>query len=224
MAKLTVTTNQNKPVVIDDTSADPKQWVTFSDNTNGINVRLYEASKSNIYNSKGWLTDSGIHAAQQLLKIQFPHIDGLNDSDIIKADLVTPAISEFTQIVNTGMNWICLLVVEVTVSNQKVQQQKGNSDCGFFAIAFATTLCFGRDPVEMKYDQPLLRVHYIKCLESLKMTPFPTPDKRVPMLKSVSKAVGPIYCTCKTPDDGEHYMECYMYHEWFHPECVKGPA
>ena len=109
MAKLTVTTNQNKPVVIDDTSADPKQWVTFSDNTNGINVRLYEASKSNIYNSKGWLTDSGIHAAQQLLKIQFPHIDGLNDSDIIKADLVTPAISEFIQIVNTGMHWICLL-------------------------------------------------------------------------------------------------------------------
>ena len=57
IAKSTVTTDQDKPIfsIIDDTSPDPKQWVTFSDNTNDINFRLYEASKSNIYNSKvGW--------------------------------------------------------------------------------------------------------------------------------------------------------------------------
>lgn len=255
-----VQTDQNKPIVtiIDDTSPDPKEWVNFHDNTNGIDFRLYEASKSNILSSKGWLTDSEIHAAQKLLKTQFPHIDGLNDPDTIEADMVTPAISEFVQIVNTGVHWICLSTIgcptgfvkvydslgsrpsatailtasqmlfhdgkEITVSNQKVQQQNGGSDCGLFAIAFATTLCFGCDPVDWKYDQPLLREHYIKCLESLKMTPFPTTDKRVPMLQSTSKAIVPIYCTCRMPNDGECYVECYMCHEWFHPECVKAPA
>ena len=100
-----------------------------------------------------------------------------------------------------------------------------SNDCGLFAIAFAITLCFGGDPVQMKYDLPLLREHYIKCLESRKMTPFPTTDKRVPMLKSVSKAIVPICCTCRIPDDGNCYVECcYMCHEWFHPECLKAPA
>ena len=110
MAKSTVTTDQDKPIftIIDDISPDPKQCVTFSDNTNDIDFRLYEASKSNIFDRKDWLKDSEIHAAQELLKTQFPHIDGINDPDIIKADIVTAAISELIQIVNSGMHWFCL--------------------------------------------------------------------------------------------------------------------
>ncbi|PFX13514.1 hypothetical protein AWC38_SpisGene22395 [Stylophora pistillata] len=54
-----------------------------------------QASKSNIANPNGWLTDSEIHAAQQLLKTQFPYVDGLIDPDILSGDLVTPAVTEF---------------------------------------------------------------------------------------------------------------------------------
>ena len=38
----------------------------------------------------------------------------------------------------------------VTFFNVKVQKQIGGSDCGLFALAFATDLCFGLDPHNQK--------------------------------------------------------------------------
>ena len=43
---------------------------------------------------------------------------------------------------------------EVTFMNEKVQKQVGSSDCGLFALAFATDLCHGLDPLNQKYDAP----------------------------------------------------------------------
>ena len=40
-----------------------------------------------------------------------------------------------------------------------VQQQAGAADCGLFAIAFATDLAFGEDPVKISYEQSLMREH-----------------------------------------------------------------
>ena len=34
-----------------------------------------------------------------------------------------------------------------------VQWQSGGSDCGIFALAFATSLCSGQDPTTTSYDQ-----------------------------------------------------------------------
>lgn len=244
-APLTVEENIQEPkmnstafIVIDDNSPGPQQWIQFSDsNVYNTHFTLYQANKCNIANPNGWLMDSEIHAAQQLLKAQFPHLDGLNDPDILSGDLVTPAVTEFVQIINTGGHSVCLSTVgctdghvkvydsmgtspsrtaiinscqmlfyngkRVTVSNQKVQRQQGASDCGLFAIAFATSLCFGNDPQEISYAQPLLRSHFIACLEDHKMIPFPTTDRRVQKHLSVSKAVVPIYCTCRMPNDGD---------------------
>ena len=42
-----------------------------------------------------------IHAGHLLLKAKFPFVDGLHDT-AITGTLVTPAISEFVQIINTG--------------------------------------------------------------------------------------------------------------------------
>ena len=228
--------NSTAFIVVDDNSPDPQQWIKFTDSSiDDTHFTLYQASKSNIANPNGSLTDSEIHAAQQLLKAQFPYLDGLNDPDILSGDLVTPAVTEFVQIINTGGHWVCLSTIgctnghvkvydsmgtspspkvitnscqmlfyngkKVTVSNQKVQRQQGASDCGLFAIAFATSLCFGNDPQEIAYDQPLLRSHFIACLEDHKMKPFPRTDRRVQRHLSVSRAVVPIYCTiagCQT--------------------------
>ena len=43
------------------------------------------------------------------------------------------------------------------------QVQEGGSDCGLFAIATATTLCHGEDPVDLEYDQSLMRSHLLKA-------------------------------------------------------------
>ena len=60
----------------------------------------------------------------------------------------------------------------VTFINEKVQKQIGSADCGLFALAFATDLCQGLDPTTQRYDQVLMRQHYVTCLESAKVTPF----------------------------------------------------
>ena len=249
--------NSTAFIVVDDNSPDPQQWIKFSDSiVDNTHFTLYQASKSNIAKPNGWLTDSEIHVAQQLLKTQFPHLDGLNDPDVLSGDLVTPAVTEFVQIIKTGGHWVCLSTIgcangyvkvydsmgtspsrtaiinscqmlfhngkKVAVSNQKVQRQQGASDCGLFAIAFATSLCFVNDPQEITYAQPLLRSHFIACLED-HMMPFPTTDRRVQRHLSVSKAVVPIFCACRMPNNGDTYVQCHHCNDWWHLKCVNIP-
>ena len=46
-----------------------------------------------------------------------------------------------------------------SITNMPVQQQTTSSDCGMFAIAFATCLVFGQDPSEVTFDIPRMRPH-----------------------------------------------------------------
>ena len=62
----------------------------------------------------------------------------------------------------------------VCVEVNPVQQQDGGPvDCGLFAIAFATELAYGNDPVRVSYVQSAMRDHLLLCLEQGKMEPFP---------------------------------------------------
>ena len=115
-------------IVVDDNSPDPQQWIKFSDSiVDGTQFSLYQADKSNIENPNGWLTDSEIHAAQQLLKAQFPYLDGLNDPGILSGDLVTQAVTEFVQIINTSALWVCLNTIGCTNGHTKVYDSMGTS-------------------------------------------------------------------------------------------------
>ena len=40
---------------------------------------------------------------------------------------------------------------------QTVEKQKGSSDCGLFAVVFATSLCIGLEPANLKYHQESLQ-------------------------------------------------------------------
>lgn len=55
-----------------------------------------------------------------------------------------------------------------------VQQQKNGSDCGIFSIAFATTLVYGQNPMNVTYNISRMRSHLLHCLKGGIMTPFPT--------------------------------------------------
>ena len=50
-------------------------------------------------------------------------------------------------------------------------KQVGTNDCGLFAVATATALAFGLDPV--KVQQGSMREHLRKCFEEGSITPFP---------------------------------------------------
>ena len=41
----------------------------------------------------------------------------------------------------------------------KIHKQSGVDDCGLFAIANATSVCYGQDPAVMNFDQSLMRLH-----------------------------------------------------------------
>ena len=66
-----------------------------------------------------------------------------------------------------------------TSSNQlkikliKTQRQKGNKDCGLFAIAMATTIAFGKNPSKVTFCQESMRAHLVNCLHKQKFSLFP---------------------------------------------------
>ena len=88
-----------------------------------------------------------------------------------------------------------------------VQQQAGSTDCGLFAIAFATDLAFGMDPVKISYQQSAMREHFVKCLENEKMEQFPR-SKRSAHINIRRVATIPVYCTCKMPESLDNMVEC----------------
>ena len=113
---------------------------------------------------------------------------------------------------------------QVTLVNEKVQRQVGSNDCGLFALAFATDLCHGLDPVNQRYEQGSMRQHYVSCLENGAMLPFPKTTRKVPLHISSKKLSVAIYCVCRMPYDKEEYVQCsYRCRAWYHTSCVKIP-
>ena len=61
---------------------------------------------------------------------------------------------------------------ELHVKIMPVQRQKGCSDCGLFALAFAATLCSGSCPSNMIYKQSSMKKHLLDCFLHFSMTIF----------------------------------------------------
>ena len=61
----------------------------------------------------------------------------------------------------------------VTFLNEKAQRQLGSSDCGLFALAFATDLCHGLDPLTRSYNQKDIRQHYVNWSGIRENSTFP---------------------------------------------------
>lgn len=59
--------------------------------------------------------------------------------------------------------------IEVTIA--PVQRQMNGSDCGVFAVAFATSILYGRNPEQCCYTK--VRGHLSGCLRQGVITPFP---------------------------------------------------
>lgn len=54
-----------------------------------------------------------------------------------------------------------------------VRQQTNGSDCGVFAIAFATCLAFGENPAHVTFNVPKMRPHLATCLKHKYISFFP---------------------------------------------------
>ena len=107
----------------------------------------------------------------------------------------------------------------ITIIYESVQIQDGASDCGLFALAFATSLCHGNDPSKELYDQEAMRDHLVHSLEEGKLCQFPSLGKRRSRQKAGIQRV-PIYCVCRLPDDESEMIQCSECAEWYHTSCV----
>ena len=70
-------------------------------------------------------------------------------------------------------------VTEVIFTSHNVQRQTGGTDCGLFALAFATAICFGDNVSNLIFDQSALRHHLKKCINTAMIEPFPHKIKRI---------------------------------------------
>ena len=107
---------------------------------------------------------------------------------------------------------------KITLKFHKTQYQNkhDSSNCGVFAVAFATDLAYGRNPSKHLYNQDLLRSHFRKCLCEQKMTPFPSTDKKPgkPNTECIE-----VMCTCSLPANGESMVQCIECKELYHSSC-----
>ena len=88
----------------------------------------------------------------------------------LMASLANPVISqEITDLVKDLLGPKYPVIHQLTI-----QQQRNDSDCWVFAIAFATCIVCQQDPSKVYFDIPRMRPHLLKCLKVFVMDHFPT--------------------------------------------------
>ena len=87
----------------------------------------------------------------------------------------------------------------IKIKFMNVQIQYGSSDCGLFAVAFATSLCEGIDPTTCIYRQPNMRRHFLACIDNGKMKAFRTARIRRPITNPAKIDEITVYGTCRMP-------------------------
>ena len=107
-----------------------------------------------------------------------------------------------------------------------VQRQRGGSDCGLFAIAFATSLCMRKDPHIQQYSQSSMREHLALCLTEKKMADFAHPERkrRLGRQRVINRKKVDVFCICRLPWDKYDakrgpLVQCVTCREWFHQNC-----
>lgn len=103
-----------------------------------------------------------------------------------------------------------------------VQQQRGNLDCGLFAVAYAMEVCAGNNPEHTQFDQCRMRNHLYDCLRLGVITAFPKTQasEHLPRPTRSVKSIK-VYCVCRMPEDYDDQMVCCdQCDEWFHLACL----
>ena len=107
------------------------------------------------------------------------------------------------------------------VKMPSVQQQRGYTSCGLFAIAFAFHAARGDDLTQIEFHQDKMRDHLAKCFRNKHFTPFPHSR----LVKGYRQDhpldhVVHLYCDCDMPEGYDNMVACDACHQWFHKGCV----
>ena len=67
---------------------------------------------------------------------------------------------------------------KISVHFMDVQMQARGSDCGLFAITFATSLCYGQSPGKFHFDESTMCKNLVSCFERGHFEMFPIDRNR----------------------------------------------
>ena len=116
----------------------------------------------------------------------------------------------------------CSSQIKVEVVN--VQQQEGHSDCGLFAVAFATSLCFDIPPATQNFVQTEMRSHLATCFQKGVLEPFPVFPSTITPTSSKYHVVDLCFkCSRPKCEDGS-LEKCMLCYRMFHSTCLEFPA
>ena len=109
----------------------------------------------------------------------------------------------------------------ITLQYMNVQHQCGGSDCGLFALAFATALSTSTDPTACTFSQELMREHFLGCIKKGQIDLFPLKHARRPITRPVKIETFDVHCHCRMPENPKDRMilcngSCK---QWYHDTC-----
>ena len=152
-----------------------------------------------------WITSSSIGGQQ------------VNVYDSLYADLTDSTEKQLAQCYQNYIDHAGQLHVKMPL----IQQQKGSTDCGLFAIAYAYELASGNGHVcnEMVFEQSAMRHHLVECLEKEEILPFPRALQRATAVRAEKQLVIQTHCICHLPEYGE-MVQCDLCDTWYHLRCT----
>eukprot|EP00794_Sanderia_malayensis_P002420 gene2420-2789_t len=171
------------------------------------------------------LTDNLINISQNLLHVQFPDAQGLEDTTL--GPYLQFSIQRGDFFANPSHR-SSALGPEVYIEVVPVQQQTNGTNCGLLVIANATSILFGLNAASVNYDESQLRQHLFSCIQNKKIVPFPTDKNMVHQKCTKEVFVFEIKCRiCRLPDFKEDdsnplqkLAECYACHRFYHRGCA----
>lgn len=120
-------------------------------------------------------------------------------------------------------NQICCLVKtssdHIIVRFADVQQQTDGSSCGFYALAFCTSLLYDQDPCYVDYIQEELRSCAYRCISEKNVLPFNTSGKVRENIGFKDETRVDIYCICRMPWR-DKMIVCITCYKKFHYDCI----
>ena len=113
---------------------------------------------------------------------------------------------------------LCSPLEEIQVEMPRTQRQTNGSDCGLFAIAFATSILHGEDPCQEAYDVLKMRPHLVQCLKQGKMFPFPPASKKFFVHEEKAFHIK-LACSCRMPVT-RSMKKCILCSKLCHIHCL----